>query len=167
MTDQEQVKEVVSGTEVDNVNTDYLAAIKELKENSVSKEEYERIKADNKRLLDNFVNGEIVSTEAIELRPSIQELRKKLFNGNANISNIEYISTALELRDALMEAGEPDPFLPQGKNIAPTNEDIEEANKAAQIFRECIDMAEGDNAVFTNELQRRTVEAFPMKAKKK
>ena len=55
-----------------------------------------------------------------------------------------------------MAKGEPDPFLPYGKQISPTRQDEETAAKVAQIYQECIDYAEGDSEVFTNELQRRT-----------
>jgi len=62
----------------------------------------------------------------------------------------------LELRNTLIAKGERDPFLPYGSQIAPTPEDVEKAEKAAQIYQECIDYADGDSKLFTQELQRRT-----------
>ena len=58
----------------------------------------------------------------------------------------------------MIAEGKPDPFLPIGKQIMPTNEDIEAANRVAEVFQSCVDYAEGDSAVFTNELQRRTID---------
>ena len=86
-------------------------------------------------------------------------MRAELFGSENEFSNLDYWTKALQLRSAVIEGGGVDPFLPYGKNIAPTNEDIETANRVAKVVAECIEYAEGDSAVFTNELQRRTVEA--------
>ena len=40
----------------------------------------------------------------------------------------------------------------------PTDDDIKTAEKVANVLQECVDYAEGDSAVFTNELQRRLVD---------
>ena len=55
-----------------------------------------------------------------------------------------------------MAEGQPDPFLPMGAQIAPTADDEAKAEKAAQIYQECIDYADGDSKLFTQELMRRT-----------
>ena len=152
-------KEVsVTGTVEDNTQ-DYLAAIKELKENSVNRSEYEKLRAENKRLIDAVVNGQPGQEEQVVVRHSkeqIDDLRNDLFNSPRELTNLEFITKTMELREALMENGEPDPFLPVGKQISPTRDDIEGAEKVAQVYKECIDYAEGDSEVFTNELMRRT-----------
>ena len=152
-------KEVsVTGTVEDNTQ-DYLAAIKELKENSVNRSEYDKLRAENKRLIDAVVNGQPGQEEPVVSKHSkeqIDELRNDLFNSPKELNNLEYITKAMELREALMENGEPDPFLPVGKQISPTRDDLEGAEKVAQVYRECIEYAEGDSEVFTNELMRRT-----------
>ena len=89
---------------------------------------------------------------------NINNLRKKLFGKGNNLNNLEYCDTALQLRDALIENGDKDPFLPFGHNVIATESDIETANRVANVMRECIDYAEGDSDIFTNELQRRTVD---------
>ena len=148
----------VTGTVEDNTQ-DYLAAIKELKQNSVDRSEYDKLRAENKRLIDTVVNGLPGQEEQVVVKHSkeqIDELRNDLFNSPKELNNLEYITKAMELREALMENGEPDPFLPVGKQISPTRDDLEGAEKVAQVYRECIDYAEGDSEVFTNELMRRT-----------
>ena len=148
----------VTGTVEDNTQ-DYLAAIKELKENSVNRSEYDKLRAENKRLIDVVVNGQPGQEEQVVVKHSkeqIDDLRNELFNSPRELSNLEYITKAMELREALMENGEPDPFLPVGKQISPTRDDIEGAEKVAQVYKECIEYAEGDSEVFTNELMRRT-----------
>jgi hypothetical protein len=148
----------VTGTVEDNTQ-DYLAAIKELKENSVDRSEYDKLRAENKRLIDAVVNGQPGQEEQVvskHTKEEIDDLRNELFNSPRELNNLEYITKAMELRDALMENGEPDPFLPVGKQISPTRDDIEGAEKVAQVYKECIEYADGDSEVFTNELMRRT-----------
>ena len=148
----------VTGTVEDNTQ-DYLAAIKELKQNSVDRSEYDKLRAENKKLIDAVVNGQPGQEEPVVSKHSkeqIDDLRNDLFNSPKELNNLEYITKAMELREALIENGEPDPFLPVGKQISPTRDDIEGAEKVAQVYRECIEYAEGDSEVFTNELMRRT-----------
>lgn len=136
-------------------NDNYIEAIKEIKENSVAKEEYLKLKEENKQLLKSLVNGETRQVE--EKEPvDIDALRNDLFN--KDLSNLEYITKSLQLRDELIERGEKDPFLPYGKNILPTDDDIEKAEKVANVLKECVEIANGDSGVFTNELQRRLVD---------
>ena len=155
----EEEKEIsVTGTVEDNTQ-DYLAAIKELKENSVNRSEYEKLRAENKKLIDTVVNGLPGQEEQVVVKHSkeqIDDLRNDLFNSPRELNNLEFITKTMELREALMENGEPDPFLPVGKQISPTRDDIEGAEKVAQVYKECIEYAEGDSEVFTNELMRRT-----------
>ncbi len=148
----------VTGTVEDNTQ-DYLAAIKELKQNSVDRSEYDKLRAENKKLIDAVVNGQPSQEEPVASKHSkeqIDDLRNELFNSPRELNNLEYVTKAMELREALMENGEPDPFLPVGKQISPTRDDLEGAEKVAQVYKECIDYAEGDSEVFTNELMRRT-----------
>ena len=148
----------VTGTVEDNTQ-DYIAAIKELKQNSVDRSEYDKLRAENKKLIDAVVNGQPGQEEQAVVRHSkeqIDDLRNDLFNSPRELNNLEFITKAMELREALMENGEPDPFLPVGKQISPTRDDIEGAEKVAQVYKECIEYAEGDSEVFTNELMRRT-----------
>ena len=148
----------VTGTVEDNTQ-DYLAAIKELKQNSVDRSEYDKLRAENKKLIDAVVNGQPGQEEPAVSKHSkeqIDDLRNELFNSPKELNNLEYITKAMELREALIENGEPDPFLPVGKQISPTRDDLEGAEKVAQVYKECIEYAEGDSEVFTNELMRRT-----------
>lgn len=157
MSDETQTNE--TGKEVVD-NTDYIAAINELKANSVDRAKYDQLRSENKRLLDSLVNGQTIEVASKVEKPSIEELRSKLFKSE-DLSNLEYVDTALKLREALIEKGEQDPFLPWGSKIVPTNEDIEAANRVAAVMQECVDYAEGDSEAFTNELMRRTVDTQP------
>ena len=152
MTDEE--KNVTGNDAVDN--TDYIAAIKELKENSVDRSKSEQLRAENKKLLDSIVNGTEIAQPAVEDKKSTEELRAAYLKEDQ--SNLEYIANALKLREAIISEGKPDPFLPIGEQIIPTDEDVKTAEKVATVLQECVDYAEGDSSVFTNELQRRLID---------
>lgn len=152
---QEEKELNVTGEKVEDMTPDYLAAINELKQNSVNREDYNKLKAENKKLLDSIVNGAPVEVQSPQ-RKSIEELRAAYLKEDQ--TNLEYISNALKLREALISEGKPDPFLPIGEQILPTDEDVAAANKVASVLQECVDYADGDSAVFTNELQRRLVD---------
>lgn len=144
---------------------DYIAEIQKLKANTVSLDDYNRLKADNKKLINALATGEGVATAAPEPEKNINELRSKLLKEGNNLNNLEYVKTAVELRDALIAQGQKDPFLPYGKGVLPTAEDVECANRVANVFKECIDYADGDPDIFTSELQRRTIDVGPIKRK--
>lgn len=161
MTEQENS---VTGT-VDETTQDYIDTIKNLKENSVDRSKYEQLKADNKRLLDAVVNGQTVEAPSAKPEVDIDALRNKLFKTEEQ-TNLDYCANALALRNALIEKGEADPFLPSGSKTLPTDEDRATAQRVADVIQECIDYAEGDSSIFTNELMRRTVDNGPIRRKK-
>lgn len=146
---------------INDVDQNYIETIKKLKESTVDRADYDKLKAQNKQLLDSVINGTSndgaeASKKAVKRTPD--EIRKDLFGKEHN--NLDFISKSLELREALMERGEPDPFLPVGNQITPTNEDVQAAQRVADIFKECVEYAAGDSAIFTNELQRRTIDVY-------
>lgn len=152
----------VSTQETVEDTNNYIEAIKEMKQNSVSKSEYDKLKEENKQLLQSLVNGEHIDVPAEE-PVNINELREKIFN-TEDMLNIDYITNALKLREEIMKKGGNDPFVPYGKNYSPTDDDINTANKVADVLQECVDIAAGDSHIFTNELQRRLVDT-PIKRK--
>lgn len=158
MEDKENVTAV--NTETDSTdNAQYIEAINRLKENSVDKAKYEKLKAENKALLDSVVNGQTIEMPKQEDKKSISDLRDKFFeNVQKSATDIQIVKSSLELRDALIEDGQADPYLPLGPQIAPTQLDVEAANRTAEIYKDCIEYANGDNQLFINELQRRMVD---------
>ena len=169
MENQEEILKNESGEEQSNDSADYIKAINEMKQNSVSREQYEKLKNENKELLNTLINGGQVEMIDPSTKPSISNLRKELFSKEAaekGMTNLEFVSKSLELRKAIIESGGTDPFLPVGKGIEITREDYDAAEFTAQQFQECIDIAQGNSEVFTNELMRRTVDNSLPTAKK-
>lgn len=148
-----------SGENVE-VEQDYIQTINDLKSNTVPKDQYQKLRSENKRLLDALVSGQQVDLPKTET-VNVNDLRKKLFTRDTDLSNLEYVETALQLRDALIESGERDPFLPFGEKVHETAEQHDKANRVAEVLKECVDFAEGDSGIFTAELQRRTKEVMP------
>lgn len=138
-------------------NTDYIEALNTLKQNSVERSKYDQLRAENKKLLDSIVNGREIEVPGKQVeKASADELRSKLFDRNNHMTNLEYVETALALRNTLIENGEEDPFVPQGKKTICTQDDRDAAQRVADVFQQCVDIAEGNSEVFTMELMRRT-----------
>lgn len=164
----EQNETLNSVSQQENVNDsiDYIEAIKEMKQNSVTRESYDKLRSENKQLLDALVNGKEIELGKKEEPVDINQLRKELFNKDKQPSNLEYISNALKLRDALIERGERDPFLPCGDRVRLTAEHYDKAEEVATVLRECVEFADGDSGIFTAELQRRTKDSLPFRGKR-
>ena len=141
-------------------DANYVATIKKLKENSVPKEEYDRVLARERELLDAYLNGSKLEEEnkTPEKRESVDELREELFGGKKKLNNLEYVTKAMKLREELIKRGDRDPFLPVSISGLPTADDISKAEQCAQVYQECIDIADGDPEVFNRELMRRVVD---------
>ena len=138
-----------------NENLQYIDAIRDLKANTVSKDRYNKLMEENKNLLNSLVNGEAVATAApsqSEL-PPIQDLVNEM--RGKQLSDIEFVEKALEFRERVLEETGEDCFVSKGHNITPTQESYIAAQRTADIYRECLDYANGDNKVFMNELMRR------------
>lgn len=157
--------ESVSGAESDPSGVDYIEAIQKLKETTVSKEAYDKIQEENKKLLQSLINGETIEQESE--KTDISALRKELFGEECELSNLDYMKKVMELRSAIIEDGGTDPFLPYGKKIIATEEDSDTAKRVAAVISECIEYADGDSSVFTNELQRRMIDSSPNTGRKR
>ena len=143
----------IEENDVEITNTDYIDAIKDLKKNSVSKKEYEALKEENKKLLSAVINGDEYEGSK-EDEVDIKTLRKETFD-NPELTNLEYVTNVLKLRDKILSEGGEDPFVPQGNKVVATAADYERAERVATVLQEMVDTADGDPNVFLNEYQRR------------
>ncbi len=152
---------VVEANVENDTNQHYISALNDMKKNSVSKAEHERVVNENRMLTEALVNGSAVdNTQPIEDSRDINEVREVLFGGES-LSNLEYAKNVLELRDLELKSGNPDPFLPSGKNVVPSFEDETKAQNVADALKHAIEYSDGDSALFTQELQRITVDTAP------
>ena len=129
---------------------DPVDIINNLKENSVSKERYNEIVAQNRKLMQALANGEKIEGEAPK-KPDVQELRNTLFSdAEQDMVNIKYMSAALSLRDTLLEDTGKDIFAGE----YPTEEQLTQANDFADAVRSALEVANGDDSIFTADFQR-------------
>lgn len=135
---------------------DYLAQIAELKNKldneTVALDEYNKVRADNKRLMENYING---VKQKVDKDDEVSEidLAKKIINGSSN--NIDYWKDILAWRDKVIQRTGNDPWLPQGRKYNPTSYDIEASNDLAEIATECLEQANGNVDVFTPIFNKR------------
>lgn len=160
MAQEEQIEKRVEvqndptqGTELDPIS-----ALNEMRKNTVPKAEHEKLKAENAKLLGIVIRGETVEGPTKEEPVDLDKLRRDLFF-NENLDNLEYAKKSLQLRKAVMDQGGMDPFLPVGERIRPTAQDVEAAERTARVFKECIEYADGNSEIFTQELMRRTIDS--------
>ena len=147
-----------TGTELDPIE-----ALIEIKQNSVPRSEYEKVVAERNKIFKSYANGERAEQPEENKPVDVAQLRSELRNNE--LSNLEFATKALQLRDELIARGERDPFLPYGKDCYPTDDDYSSAEQVAEALRSCIEYADGDSAIFTNELQRITVDTAPVRRK--
>ena len=147
-------------------DVDYLAAIKELKANSVDRAKYDKLKEENKKLLDTVINGGEYSGSQEDSSVDIEQLRKNVFD-NPEPTNLEYVTNVLKLREALIEEGYEDPFVPQGNQIVATEQDRLLAEKVARELGDMVERANGDSQVFLAEFNRRVKVPSEMVPKRK
>lgn len=143
----------------------YIDNLKTLKESTVDKREYQKVVEENKRLSVALLNGETLSTTKEEKEPSqsIEELRENFKKDNQ--TNLEFWENTLKLRNALIENGDPDPFLPKGHELIATDDDKMKANRVAEVVGSLIDESEGSPEVF-NALLQKTLVDDPLLARK-
>lgn len=144
--------------EVKEQEFDPIQALNDIKQNTVPKVEYDKVKTDRDKYLKALLEGSQVADEKKE-PVDVDALRKKLFGGNLN--NLEFVDTSLKLRDALINRDHVDIFVAKGNKISPSNEDYEAAQRVADVFEDCVKVADGDSEIFTRELMRRTNDVAP------
>ena len=142
-------------------NVEMAKALKELRENSVPKADYEKLQNENKELVSQIINGDGAGNGQAnapeDLDGDIKALREKLYGPKCSeLSNLEFCEATLKLREAIIKRDGMDPFVPRGANIKPTDYDAQRAQAVADVMAECIKEANGDSGVFTALLQART-----------
>jgi len=156
MTDENRVTSQEVENPAANPDSDYLETIKNLKENTVSKAEYEKVLADRKRILNDYINknpNEDVAV-VIDSKETIKQLRKELFTDEVeNLTNLDYWKKSLAYRQNMIDSGKGDPFLPMKGSTA---YDEELSDKVVDVVQECIDGCNDDPAVFNALLAQRT-----------
>lgn len=133
---------------------DLIQMVEDLKANSVSKEDYQKLQADNKRLMQALIKNEKLQevSEPFDLAGTCKELL------NGDNTNLEYIDKALKIRKHIKDTKGIDVFVNQGALERPSEQQLAAAETVAEVLQECVDEAQGDAAAFQVALQRRTTD---------
>ena len=145
-------------------NVELAKALKEARENSVPKADYEKLQKENKELVAQIINGEgnVGNGQPTPEKVDIKALREDLYGPKgADLSNLDFWKKTLQLRNAVIEQEGYDPFLPHGAKIKPNEQDVERAEAVAKTVQECIGKSEGSSEVFTALLQQETANDSP------
>lgn len=147
MTDEKKVEsgEVVQSAE------DYIATINSIKQNSVPREEYEKLVEERRQLLKSLETSKPQETSADEVPEDLNMLRNKLNNSK---SDLEYAENALHLRDAVLKQEGVDIFVNPHSGVDETSD----AEEVANVLRECVDQSGGSNAVFVAKVGEKIID---------
>lgn len=144
---------IEANSSTDDTNVDYIEALSSMKQNTVSKEDYNKLKTENKKLLDALIEGKQIEAPASQV--DIDGIRQELYGDrDASIDPLDYVTKTLKLRNAIIDNGGDDPALPSGHMYTPNSLDKETSQKVADVLQECVNIADGNTAVFMSELQR-------------
>lgn len=141
-------------------NTDYITAIKELKENSVSKDKYDALETEKKRLLEALVNGEELSNQEKEPELGSRLEYYKKYKENNFKNNLEYWDNMVKLRKATIEEYGLDPTVtgsygltPEGDKVEPAYGEAEAMEQQFATIEEMIKEADGNPLLFDALMQ--------------
>ena len=141
-------------------NTDYITAIKELKENSVSKDKYDALMAERKQLIDSIVNGQPESDQEEEPELESRLYYYKKYKENKFNSNLEYWDNLVKLRKATIAEYGADPTVtgnygltPDGQKVDPAYGEPEAMEHSFEVIENMINEADGDPKVFDALMQ--------------
>lgn len=137
----------------ENDNLAYINVIQDLKDNSVDRKLYNKLKDERDALIQSLANGETLATAGATQERTLAECREAFIEKSSG--QCEYMEKLLACREAAIREGEPDPFVAEGHYLNPTPYNYQRAQEIADIYRECLDYADGDDKVFMNEIQRR------------
>ena len=143
-------QEQQEATKIPPEDQNLLEEVKKLKENTVSKEEYERLLKRNKELTQNWMQQ--TPAEKQDDPDTIESLRKELYSDDRkDMTNLEATQKILKLRSKVIEAGGKDPFLSTDAN---SEEEISTAERVAEGLQSMVDEADGNSAYFNALMQK-------------
>ena len=145
MNDNETINQVEGQGGNDN-DLDLLEEIKNLKANTVSKEDYNKLQEKNKNLMRQIINGG--GSKETEETINMEECRKALFDHPEDMSDLDFWKNTLALRKERLDKEGVDIFLPKGNKTRYSNADKESANHVAEVIGQLIVESEGSPQVF-------------------
>ena len=159
-------EEIINNEQLENSMEGEVSAvdiITEMRQNTVPKDKYNKVMEENQKLMRALANGETVQVEAPQ-KPTALELHKEWANQEGK-SSIQIAKDTLALREAMIDEGLRDPFLPNGKDFVPEAQDMKDAEDVAALLQWAVDSANGNSGVFNSLLASKMVDTPRPKAR--
>lgn len=135
---------------------DYIDAYMELKKNSVSKDEYDRVVGENKKLFKTLTDGgQVINKVETKKRPYAEVANDML---DPKLNDLQMAKLFLELRDAYKEQTGND-FVCQHQESQIVEQDTKDLELYANILKDSIERANGDIKLFKAYYNSRIVDS--------
>lgn len=159
-------EEIINNEQIENSMEGEVSAvdiITEMRQNTVPKDKYNKVMEENQKLMRALANGETVQVEAPK-KPTALELHNEWANREGK-SSIQIAKDTLALRDAMIEEGMRDPFLPNGKDFVPEAQDLKDTEDVAALLQWSIDNADANSGVFNSLFASKLIDTPRPKAR--
>ena len=153
------MEEIMNQNEELGMEQDYLAQIQALKQTTVSREAYDKMRDENKKLLETIINGGQMEAPEEFTNIDYKAECSKLMTSEKN-TNLDYVKKALEIRNAALKEGV-NVNLPFGPKAQYGENDAETAEFVANKLQELVDKADGNPAAFNFLLDQAMVDNVP------
>ena len=143
-------------------NTDYVEAIRKIQENSVSKDKYDALLEDRKKLLDAVVNGQRIAEDFVEKEEPLGSRLEyyKKFKENNFATDMECMQNLVNLRKATIKEYGLDPCVtgnfgltPEGGKRQASYGEPETVAEQFDLIEEILKEADGNSLEYQRLLQ--------------
>lgn len=139
---------------------DYLATIQEMKKNTVSRDAYDKMRDENKKLLETIISGGQMEAPQEDTNIDYKAECDKLLHDGKH-TNLDYVIKTLEIRNAALKEGT-NINMPFGPKAEYGDNDAEVTEFVATKLQELVDKADGNAAAFNFLLDQAMVDNMPM-----
>lgn len=128
-------------------NVDYIQTIEQMRQNSVSKDKYDKLKEENKKLLNTLATGGQIQVE--EQKVDVNKLWEDIFNVRKKpLTDMEVVDKLLKIRESCLENEYRDIFVYGGPEFVPEASDYASAQQTAEVYQKCLDEADKSPRAF-------------------
>lgn len=144
--------------QVEDNTSEYIAKINELKQNSVSKSQYDKLKAENKQLLDSLCNGtSFGQAQPQKVLRDYNEIGKELATADF-LTAKEFLALSEEFREAMIQQKGVDPWMYKGSSdhVEYTQEDYDNLEAIEMFVDHMHTFDDADKEHYVAEINRLT-----------
>lgn len=159
MPNEDDILDPQQQPEVNPEDKTLLEAYNDLKENSVSKKEYDRVLKRNEDLTQALIQNDKLDKDDKPKESNMDKIKRltnELYSDKReDMTNLDYCQKTVELRDAIIEEGGRDPFLPTSGENKDSYANQQTAEKVANGLKQMVKDADGSPEAFNALYQAR------------